>query len=83
MKTPSSDAAVHGPVFGYPEDSEGFMVPHIKITQNNDGVKIAKTEVNGKVYEARHPHDGGRAAEALGAEISRLHRAGKLATGII
>jgi hypothetical protein len=68
----------------YPGDEDSFRVPHITTTQNNKtGEKIARTEINGKVYEARHPSDAGRAAQALGEHVSELHRKGELVTGII
>ncbi len=82
MKLPSSPGADHGPLYHYADDGEAMLVPHITVTQNNAGEKIAKSVVNGKVYEARHPYDGMRAAEALGAEIARLNREGKLASGL-
>jgi len=44
--------------------------------------RVAKATVNGKTYEARHPYDGGRAAEALGQHLDQLNREGKLASGI-
>jgi hypothetical protein len=84
MKTPTSPAVIGEPVMRYPEDSDHFTVPHITITQNNStGEKIARATVNGKEFEARHPYDGGRAAQALGEEIARLGRSGQLASGVI
>lgn len=70
-------------MFGFPEDADQFRMPHITLSHNNEGVQIAKAEVQGKIYEARHPHDGGKAAEALGAHIAKLQKEGKLQTGII
>lgn len=83
MKHPSSPGTIGAPVFGFSDEAETFRMPHITTTQNNAGEKIAKTEINGQVYEARHPTDASRAAEALGQAVAKLHREGKLASGVI
>jgi hypothetical protein len=84
MKHPVSPATIGAPLMRYPGDEETFRVPHITTTQNNKtGEQIARTEINGKVYEARHPSDSGRAAQALGEHVAELHRRGELVTGII
>lgn len=81
---PASPGSIGAPLFGYPEDSEHFTVPHITLTENTKtGEKIARAEVNGKMFEARHPYDGGRAAQAVGDEIARLSKRGELASGVI
>lgn len=83
MAIPNSPAKDLGPLFGYETDGQQFRMNDIKITENTKtGEKIARTSVNGKTYEARHPYDGGRAAEALGQHLDQLNREGKLASGI-
>ena len=83
-KIPSSPATVGAPVMGYDEDRDGFLMPHIAVTENTKtGEKIARTTIAGKTYEARHPYDGGRAAEVVRQELEHRHQRGELATGII
>lgn len=84
MKTPSSPGKIGAPLMRYPGDEESFRVPHITTTRSpKTGEHIAKTVINGKQYEARHPSDAGRAAQALGDHVADLQRRGELVTGVI